>query len=428
METTQIMTGEACHQSSTTTAHLAVAEIQGLYGPFSFPEKLLQQIWARGDFDKPRAATADGRPIEILHPGKWNLLGGPDFRGARLRIGGVAVTGDVELHLRAQDWAAHGHAADLAYDHVVLHVVLFPSSDRATRGDHGREIPIFALLPLLHHDLEEYAAEDAVERLANHPLARVEKELASLSEAELRIALRKAAHRRWEQKVGFARLRLDRLGWESACHHAALEVLGYRFNRAPMLDVAGALPVEAWRARAATPTFADEAFTVGQGRWSLQGVRPANHPKARLKQYAAWVAARPRWADLLQVFVGKQQKLPGPLEVENATAAFRRAYDLSSLRQAFEEEVCGGAVGGTRLDNLICDGFLPLIAARNPRDAAAAAGLWYHWYLGDVPDRWLSLLRALGGFAAPDWPGAHGPVQGLLGWLVADEQRQSAGG
>ena len=105
----------------------AVAEMQGLYGPFSFPEKLLQKIWLRGDFERAAAVTTDGRQVRVMHPGKWNLLGGPDFRGARLRLGdGPELTGDIELHLRAADWVAHAHAQDRNYDGVVLHVVLFP--------------------------------------------------------------------------------------------------------------------------------------------------------------------------------------------------------------------------------------------------------------------------------------------------------------
>ena len=66
----------------------AVAEIQGLYGPFTFSERLLQKIWLRGEFDAAHAVLEDGRPLRVLHPGRWNLLGGPDFRDARLSFGG----------------------------------------------------------------------------------------------------------------------------------------------------------------------------------------------------------------------------------------------------------------------------------------------------------------------------------------------------
>src|ERR1044071_3371281 len=94
---------------------VSVAEVQGLYGPFFFGEKLLQKIWLRGDFEKSAARLVDGRSLRIIHPGKWNLLGGPDFKSARLAFGdGPEICGDVELHLRAVDWMAHGHAADAA--------------------------------------------------------------------------------------------------------------------------------------------------------------------------------------------------------------------------------------------------------------------------------------------------------------------------
>src|SRR5437868_2668321 len=89
-----------------------LAEVQGLYGAFSFPEKLLQKIWLRGDFDRAAAVTSDGRKLRIVHPGKWNLLGGPDFSAARLRFGDQPereISGDVEVQLRGAGGNAHGH-------------------------------------------------------------------------------------------------------------------------------------------------------------------------------------------------------------------------------------------------------------------------------------------------------------------------------
>ena len=272
----------------------AVAEVQGLYGAFSFPERLLQKIWQRGDFDLTAARLADGRDLVVKHPGKWNHLGGPDFSGARLIIGGREITGDVELHLHARDWAAHGHAADPAYDRVVLHAVLFPCAETQTRGAGGRDIPVICLLPLLHHGLEEYAAEEAMEQLAGRPLHHAQEILGLLGREELDTLLMEEAARRWRGKVHFARERIKRLGWDGACHHAALEILGYRFNRAPMLTVATTWPLGEWAAGRVDPAavFMEMA---GDERWSLQGVRPLNHPRLRLRQYADWCAARPDW-------------------------------------------------------------------------------------------------------------------------------------
>ena len=392
-----------------------VAEIQGLYGPFSFSEKLLQKIWLQGDFDRAGAVTTGGRRVQVRHPGKWNFLGGPDFKGARLRFDdGPEAVGDVELHLRADGWAGHGHAADRAYDGVVLHVVLFPPEPgHVTRGGNGQDIPVLVLLPLLHHDLEEFAAEDAVENLANRPLSRVQEELGALPAEELSALLRRQAAKRWQGKVHFARLRVQRLGWEAACHHAALEILGYRFNRAPMLRVAAAWPLGAWARGAAG---ADAVFAGESGSWSLQGVRPANHPRLRLRQYAAWVQAAPDWPERLGAFKDGLAAIAPEL----TTASVRRLHQLKARREKIADTVCAGAVGGTRLDNLICDGFLPLLAARTGSDFG---GLWFHWYPGDLPPMLTRALRSLGAIDRRAQPACHGAAQGLLGWLLEREGR-----
>jgi hypothetical protein len=390
-----------------------VAEMQGLDGVFSFPEKLFQKIWLRGDFDVARAVTTDGRAVRVVQPGKWNLLGGPDFKGAQLQLGGAKVRGDVEVHLHERDWAAHGHAANVAYNHVVLHVVLFPCAEKFSRGRDGRQIPVLALLPLLHRDLEEYAADDAMESLANRPASRMPEELGGLTPAELERLLRRCAEMRWRQKVYFARLRLARLGWESACHHAALEILGYRFNRAPMLRVATAWPLIAWTTGGGT---AGEAFAAEENRWSVQGVRPANHPSLRLRQYAAWTRERPDWPARLALLAHARPS--GSRAVDGSTVDFRRAFALAKFRAWLAREICADAVGGTRLDNLVCDGFWPLLAAHG---ADGFFAWWFHWPAGDLPPQVTSALRALGVFTHHAKPACHGFAQGMLGWLLARE-------
>ncbi len=296
------------------------------------------------------------------------------------------ITGDVELHLNAADWAEHGHADDRAYDGVVLHVVLFPPEPgHATLGAGGKELPVLVLLPLLLHDLEEFAAEDAVENLANRPVSRVQEILGTLGPEELMTLLRASAERRWRQKVHFARLRVQRLGWEAACHHAALEILGYRFNRAPMLRIAAAHPLGGWARGVVAP---DGVYEDDAGLWSLQGVRPANHPRTRLRQYAAWVAANPGWPRRLAAW---KEKFPLAVSA-TPTGLARHIHHFTALRERVLADICAGAVGGTRFDNLVCDGFLPLLAAETGADPA---GLWWHWFPGDLPPMITQALRGL---------------------------------
>lgn len=392
-----------------------VAEIQGLYGPFSFAEKLLQKIWLRGDFDHTRVVTTDGQPLRIIYPGKWNLLGGPDFRGARLRFGERSageVLGDVEVHLHARDWDTHAHARDPAYDRVILHVVLFPPpAGHATRRADGSAMAVVALLPLLHRGLEEFAADEAVELLANRPHTRLPEELGRLPAEEADGLLRREATTRWQQKVRFAGLRVRTLGWEGACHHAGLEILGFRFNRAPMLRIAERWPLTDWAARRVRP---DEAFATEIGRWSVQGVRPANQPRARLRQYAEWVEQRPDWPARARRLASE---LPG-VDLSGPTTEWRRTVGFARWRHRLGQELFGATGGGARRETLICDGILPLLSAEAAWDGA---GWWYHWFPGDLPLVVKAGLRQLGYGDGRTRPLSNGVAQGLLGWLLARE-------
>ena len=390
-----------------------VAEMQGLYGPFTLAERVVQKIWLRGDFDRTRLVLTDGRPLEIRTGGVWNLLGGPDFRGAQLVAGGESITGDVEVHFHASDWRAHRHETDRAYNNVALHVVLFPPGPGerpAVRGD-GREIPTLVLLPLLHRDLEEYASDDALEIITARDEWEKLSALAATPAGELSGLLRRQASDRWRQKVRFAKLRIARVGWTAAAHCTALEILGYRQNRAAMLTVATKYPLEAWAGGLDLSRVCEESGAL----WQTQGVRPANHPRARLRQYQAWTAARPDWPGRLSDMA--KTLPPGGLEA-TPTKLARQALGLAKRREVFARELTGATFGGTRLDNLVCDGFLPLAAAEAGNDPGAA---WFHWFLGDVPQQVRAALPKLGVAGRGIQPLCHGFGQGLLGWILGQE-------
>jgi hypothetical protein len=400
-----------------------VAEVQGLYGPFSFGEKLLQRIWMRGDFAHCGVRLLDGRSLRVIYAGKWNLLGGPDFKSARVSFDGEReITIDVELHLHASDWVAHRHAQDPAYDNVGLHVVLFPPEPaHITYGVNRREIPVLVLLPLLQHDLEEFAADEAIEVLSGQSAFTAPEELASLDPERLFAVLRERANARWQRKVHFAQLRLHRLGWQSACHHAALEVLGYRFNRAPMLRIAGRWSLEDW----SSPSFdPEEIFASEYGRWSLQGVRPANSPRTRLQQYAAWTRAVPDWPSSVLAFADNLPQIPSA-----ETRDVRRIHCFAKIRESIAGSICGNALGGTRLDNFFCDALLPLHTARardsvNGRNVSFNFEVWFHWFPGDQSPPLLRILRQLGVTDGRAQPSCHGFAQGLFDWFIERDARR----
>jgi hypothetical protein len=391
--------------------------MQGLYGPFTIAERVVQKLWLRRDFEQNGLRLWDGRSLQVRTPGHWNLLGGPDFHLARFAIDGRALLGDVEVHFHSSDWHAHGHAMDRAYDNVGLHVIMFPPADGerlAARRD-GSEIPTLVLLPLLTRGLEEYASDDALEKLTARDAVERIAELAAMPRIKLLEMLRAQAQARWESKVRFAGLRIEKLGWENAAHHAALEILGYRRNRAQMLATATAHPLEQWTG----DLDVAEIFTERAGQWQLQGMRPANHPLGRLRQYQGWAKARPDWPERLRSAVPAIQAGATP---DTPTALFRKQQGLPELRATWLRGIAADALGGTRFDTMICDGFLPLLSAGTD---AGLFPLWFHWFLGDVPVEVRAALVALGVAGTKPAPFSHGWAQGFLGWISEREARAS---
>lgn len=394
--------------------HLSVAEMQGLYGPFTLAERVLQKIWLQQDFVSTSARLTDGRALAVLHPGRWNLLGGPDFRRARLRIGEEETTGDVEVHFHARDWRAHGHASNPAYHDVVLHVLLFPPDpgESPVRLADGRAIPALVLLPLLQRDLEEYAADDALEVLTAQDEARRVTELLNCPREEVLARLRAGSRRRWKRKVHHAQQRIERLGWESAAHHTALEVLGYRHNRVPMLLAAEHCSLEEWR-RAGV---AEEVYERWRDRWQGHGVRPANQPRVRLAQYASWCAHAPDWP--VRLLTWAEQCDLKAVSDEITTGMARRAGKVGPARNELWQQVVGSTVSAARFQTLVTDGFLPLLAARTGREFG---GWWFHWYAGDLPLQVRRVLGGLGVIGGAEFPWCNGWAQGMLAWLIEHE-------
>ncbi len=391
-----------------------VAEFQGLYGAFTVSEVLLQKVWLRGEFDLSRARTQSGETVGIFHTGSWNRMAGPDFRGAKLKLGDRMVIGDIEVHFHAEAWMQHGHDSDPAYEDVVLHVVLFPPRADAppARTRAGREIPVLVLVDLLWHDLEEYASDEAVAALSGRdPFPLLEELLAEPEEVRL-ARLRDAAGRRWRQKVHFAGLRLKRLGWEQACHLTTLEILGYRSNRVAMMRVGERFPWLAWKR--AAPTL-DDVIAVAADWWTLRGVRPANQPRLRLSQYVAWMQHMPDWPARLRAWA--LPELPADADPEGVVT-LRRKIAMPGLRELWAQDLCAGHLGGTRLDTWITNLALPLLASAEPAHSSVAERLWHTWYPGDAPAAVLKAIRHLGS-GGTSAVRCNGLVQGLLGLHLA---------
>lgn len=119
-------------------------------------EDLLQYLWRYQKFMVSELCTTNGETLHIESPGILNTLEGPDFFDARLRINGQLWAGNVEVHVKASDWYAHGHELDENYQSVILHVVWEDDISVYVKGN--RILPTFVLGNHVSQDtLEAYA-------------------------------------------------------------------------------------------------------------------------------------------------------------------------------------------------------------------------------------------------------------------------------
>ena len=174
------------------------------------------------------------------------------FRDALIEMEGVGlVRGDVEIHLRQQDWKYHGHGQDRNYNGVVLHAALEVESP-ATVLQSGQQAPVVSLTPLL--DTEDPVQTGPNPSLPNpnlwkalgrhgfHQPATLDEMAALVDRAgDVRFLSRSA----WFQSLAREQ------GPDQTLYEGLLEGLGYRFNQQPFLKLAQRAPYAALERAAA---------------------------------------------------------------------------------------------------------------------------------------------------------------------------------
>jgi len=209
---------------------------------FQFSERFLQILWNEQRFSGEMSST-DGKRVEVLVPGTWNVERGPDFRNAVIKLDGRIRTGDVEVHKTVSDWRSHGHDQDPEYDNVILHVV-WGAPSTAAGGNAGPTC--FALAGFLDRPwrtlLEEFRTEI-------YPYARQVSpgscalRWAMTDDDRLVRLLRIAGFARLEDKT----LRIHRTaiakGFDQALYEGLFEALGYKANRRQFRALAQELPL-----------------------------------------------------------------------------------------------------------------------------------------------------------------------------------------
>lgn len=205
------------------------------------PEALVQDIWRNQRFRSASLTSFGGMPIAVLDPGELNSDTGPDFLGARIRLGSTTWTGAVEIHTSSGGWQDHGHHTDPRYNSTLLHVVLYHDmwTGRLHRAD-GTLLPELVLFPHLDAPLR---------RLIHSFYTRREGRILCASgwcrvpDTYRRPYLESLAHERVLSKA--QRFRVG--DPETNLYEAMFAGLGYAKNTAAMRTLARIVPLESVR-------------------------------------------------------------------------------------------------------------------------------------------------------------------------------------
>lgn len=229
-------------------------------------EYIYQYLWRHRLFGRSLQLT-DGRPVEVLRPGRLNLDSGPDFFNALLAFEGRKVAGDVEIHVRASDWARHGHHRDPAYETVALHVVGQADSSAFTLS--GRLLPVLSVSVPEGFSMtwEELTADRRGVRCSNHMPA-----LSPLEKADWLGAL---AYERMEERAERVGQWLSESGgdWNRTFFIALARGLGFSLNGLPFELLAKSIPLN-FLGRHADNPLQVEALLFGQAGMLAEGRFP----------------------------------------------------------------------------------------------------------------------------------------------------------
>ena len=199
-------------------------------------EKHLCDAWASGGLRarNRKLRTLAGASVEVIHTGARNSGDGPDFLDAVIAIASPGqprriVRGDVEMHLRAPDWFAHGHDANPAFASVILHVVEDAFGLTEIAG-----APVLEFLPPAHRrgTRKNAGAKRGRGVKGGRGLAAL---LDSLGDARL------------EERAAALEGDIVVMGSEQTLYEALFRGLGYTRNMTAFQEVARLLPIETLR-------------------------------------------------------------------------------------------------------------------------------------------------------------------------------------
>ena len=339
-------------------------------------EHFLFFLWRYQLYEKGELKTTDGRDLAIIHPGHLNDNAGPDFLNGTIIIDGVRWHGNIEIHVKGQDWKAHGHHNDPAYQSVILHVVYDQKADIL---DHNGR-PLTTLVLKHRVPLHLFRKHQSME--ASRSWIPCSDQLSSVRKITKTMTLHREAINRLSSKSALWLNRLEGLkgDWSQLVYEVFLRAMGFKVNGDAFELLARHTPYKVIGKNLHDP-FRVEALLLGQAgllknddpytsrlkkeyaflkdKYALQALkpgvcrflrtRPANFPDRRLTQVTGILTSSP---NVLGTFMGTLDKVL----LEKAMKAPASSY-WELLSRA---PLAASVIGKTSLDSLHINMVAPL--------------------------------------------------------------------
>ncbi|MCI0472119.1 MAG: DUF2851 family protein [Ignavibacteria bacterium] len=208
-------------------------------------ENFISRIWTNPEF-YGGLRTTEGKSVEILKYGVPNTDSGADFSDALVKIDGVILSGDIEIHKSVKDWELHSHRGDKKYNRVILHVVFWNEGKDVSLSENERRIPTVILSEFL-----KFSIHDIWREIINNPSPRFRipcfGENGSVPDDEKRGWLNELGAARLRYRAERIRNRLASLeefssaakkkNWERLFFEFTLESLGFSKNKNQFLKL-----------------------------------------------------------------------------------------------------------------------------------------------------------------------------------------------
>ena len=229
--------------------------------PAKVSESQVVKMWQHQLLNGTELVTEAGEPIKIIYPGRINDGRGADFRDAVIATDRGLIKGDIEVHVKSSGWRAHRHHLDMAYNRVILHVVMWHDAKATTNLQNGKDAPILALHKYIKDSVSQWADGIELPTSLNVPCLKAAERLTTEAMAEF---LDSAGEERFFTKVARLQVDLSQMGAGQCLYQGIMGALGYSKNKLPFLELARRLPLQVLESVAQNEKSDEEYLTRQQ--------------------------------------------------------------------------------------------------------------------------------------------------------------------